>query len=260
MPDNNSNNNDDNSNEEHVDAASLTNEYVFYSPALTNATNSNPFITVDAHYIPLSSYSFAQRRQYVYQTINNNNDSFNSPASENSRLNNSVVTEPVKSIDYDGTITWKLNGVYHREDGPAIVYSTGEKYWYFNGEYHREDGPAVINNSTKEWYKHGQRHREDGPAVIINGRKEWWINGRNHREDGPAIEFRDGGKEWFINGRRHREDGPAVEHSIGEKYWFINGHKHREDGPAVILANGSKQWWLNDSCIYNEQLDSGLWF
>ena len=28
---------------------------------------------------------------------------------------------------------WVVNGFRHREDGPAIIYSSGHKYWYRNG-------------------------------------------------------------------------------------------------------------------------------
>ena len=29
---------------------------------------------------------------------------------------------------------WRLNGEYHRTDGPAIEYSDGSKFWCLNGE------------------------------------------------------------------------------------------------------------------------------
>ena len=38
---------------------------------------------------------------------------------------------------------WYLNGLLHREDGPAVEYADGDKYWYLNDKRHREDGPAV---------------------------------------------------------------------------------------------------------------------
>jgi len=48
-----------------------------------------------------------------------------------------------------------------------------------NGKFHREDGPAIEwSNGDKEWFKNGKRHREDGPAVEwFNEDKEWWLNG-----------------------------------------------------------------------------------
>lgn len=59
----------------------------------------------------------------------------------------------------DGTKKWTLpNGLYHREDGPAVECANGTKYWYINGYYHRECGPAIDRiNGTKEWYINGYR-------------------------------------------------------------------------------------------------------
>ena len=37
-------------------------------------------------------------------------------------------------IASNGDKHWYLNGVRHREDGPAIEYANGTKYWYFNGK------------------------------------------------------------------------------------------------------------------------------
>jgi len=56
-------------------------------------------------------------------------------------------------IDENGTKYWYLNGKLHREDGPAIEYSSGRKFWYINGKLHRTDGPAIEDsNDYKEWY------------------------------------------------------------------------------------------------------------
>ena len=88
------------------------------------------------------------------------------------------------SIEYkvvvtdDGSQYWFLNGQYHREDGPAIIYADGAQYWYLNDQLHREDGPAIIYaDGSQSWYLNGQYHREDGPAVILaNGSQYWCLN------------------------------------------------------------------------------------
>ena len=84
--------------------------------------------------------------------------------------------------DEYGDIFHYLNGLYHREDGPACEYADGSKHWYFNGKLHRTDGPA------KE---------------LSYGRKEWWLNDNYHREDGPACEYANGDKGWYLNGKRY---------------------------------------------------------
>ena len=102
----------------------------------------------------------------------------------------------------DRTVYYNAKSQRHREDGPAVEWSTGDKEWYLHDELHRADGPAVEwGNRYKAWYLNGNRHREDGPAVeCANGNKSWCLNGLLHRVDGPAIEYADGDKEWWLNG------------------------------------------------------------
>ena len=88
------------------------------------------------------------------------------------------MNKPIKTTDKHGDTFYKLNGVLHRTDGPAVEWANGRKEWYTNGKRHRTDGPAV------EW---------------ADGTKAWWVNGERHRTDGPAVELADGSKEWFIN-------------------------------------------------------------
>ena len=66
------------------------------------------------------------------------------------------------------------NGQLHREDGPAIEDSNGDKAWYFNGELHREDGPAIeYSDGDKLWYFNGEKYytKEEYKAKIERIRK-----------------------------------------------------------------------------------------
>jgi hypothetical protein len=95
-------------------------------------------------------------------------------------IRNLFTNKPiVKNFIYpDGSQLWQLNGLRHREDGPAIIFPNGKKEWYLNGERHREDGPAIICDDYQAWYLNGKRHRTDGPALIYaNGSKYWYLNG-----------------------------------------------------------------------------------
>jgi hypothetical protein len=67
-----------------------------------------------------------------------------------------------KHTDKDGTIIYELNGKLHREDGPAVEHSNGNKCWYIDDRLHRADGPAI------EW---------------VNGYKEWWLEGIEYTEE-----------------------------------------------------------------------------
>jgi hypothetical protein len=75
------------------------------------------------------------------------------------------------TIDEFGDKLWYISDEYtyrktlHREDGPALETSYGDKSWWFNGERHRVDGPAV------EW---------------AEGDKEWWFNNKEYTYE-----------EWF---------------------------------------------------------------
>ena len=56
-----------------------------------------------------------------------------------------------KHIDEYNNVFWYKKGKLHREDGPAIIWSSGRKDWYKDGKYHREDGPAVICSDEKNF-------------------------------------------------------------------------------------------------------------
>ena len=59
-----------------------------------------------------------------------------------------------KEVGADGSIRYyNSDGNFHREDGPAVIYSNKSKLWFLNGELHREDGPAIIwEDGTKAWW------------------------------------------------------------------------------------------------------------
>ena len=60
-------------------------------------------------------------------------------------------------VDANGTKRWYKNGLLHRDDGPAVIWSDGRQEWWKDGNWHRDDGPAVICTSgTHYWYKDGK--------------------------------------------------------------------------------------------------------
>jgi hypothetical protein len=81
------------------------------------------------------------------------------------------MKEPELFIDENGTERWKLNGKFHRLDGPAIEFTDGEKHWYMCGKLHRLDGPAVeYPDGEKSWYvdnKFYQTQQEHALAVFL---------------------------------------------------------------------------------------------
>ena len=85
----------------------------------------------------------------------------------------------------DGSFNWKLDGQYHREDGPAVKWADGTEFYLLNGEFHREDGPAVkYADGSEFYYIDGQYHREDGPAVkYADGKEEYWLNNKQYSKE-----------------------------------------------------------------------------
>lgn len=78
------------------------------------------------------------------------------------------------TIRDDGNIYWyNEKDQLHREDGPAIEFSNGDKYWFRNGLCHREDGPAVeCSNGTERWYLNDIEYSEAMFNAMMNNLKD----------------------------------------------------------------------------------------
>lgn len=56
-------------------------------------------------------------------------------------------------------IEWHWDGKLRRGDNPSVV-SCAANWWYLNGLLHRDNGPAKeYANGYKEWYQYGKRIR-----------------------------------------------------------------------------------------------------
>jgi len=55
-------------------------------------------------------------------------------------------------IEYNAFVrNWRVNGKYHREDGPAVEYSDGNNEWHLNGkEYSFENWLKLTPISDEE--------------------------------------------------------------------------------------------------------------
>ena len=63
--------------------------------------------------------------------------------------------KPKLTVDNDGTKKWRLKGLYHRSNGPAIEWANGTKFWYIYSLLHRIDGPAVETYNHSLFYLNG---------------------------------------------------------------------------------------------------------
>ena len=82
------------------------------------------------------------------------------------------MTESICKTDEYGNKYWWLNGMLHREDGPAIEYTDGAVSWYLNGQCYLR----INKSGTKYWLLNEKLHREDGPAIERDGFIEWYLN------------------------------------------------------------------------------------
>jgi len=55
--------------------------------------------------------------------------------------------------EYTDARYWYLNGLWHREDGPAIEYANGTREWWLNGIWMTEEehkhAAAILLDKTK---------------------------------------------------------------------------------------------------------------
>ncbi len=80
-------------------------------------------------------------------------------------------------VKYFDDYRWYVNGVMHRECGPAGEYSDGSKHWYSNGKLHRENGSAIERyDGRKYWYLNGKWYpQEEWFEALTPEQKEKFI-------------------------------------------------------------------------------------
>jgi hypothetical protein len=88
------------------------------------------------------------------------------------------MTTSVMQVGRNGTSTWRVAGVLHRTDGPAIEHANGAYEWWENGVRHRDGGPAVKETTGNlYWYQRGELHRTGGPACDGCKLPSFWVRG-----------------------------------------------------------------------------------
>jgi hypothetical protein len=97
------------------------------------------------------------------------------------------MIEVEKKVKYDRIAYYiKNTEIYHREDGPAIIFINAYKAWYFNGELHRDDGPAIVwDDGVLRWWLHGKWFST----------KERWFEALSEEQKEKALY-----SEYFIKG------------------------------------------------------------
>jgi len=79
-------------------------------------------------------------------------------------------SQPARTVLPNGTVEWRLDGLLHRDDGPAVIWPDNVQSWYQHGVRHRDDGPAVIwPDGSVEWRRHGKKvdpPSDDGHTLV----------------------------------------------------------------------------------------------
>ncbi len=211
-----------------------------------------------ANDLPALIYGDGSREWYLCGKLHREND--NPAIISIDDMSQADSIEPCMSI-------WCKHGEYHRDNGPAIIYSDGSREWYWRGMRHRNeyDMPAIIcADGTQRWYRYGKRHRDnDLPAVqLSNGTLEWYQQGALHRDnDKPAV-IRDSGiMMWYQHGQLHRDDNkPAVIYPRdaitypGGIYWVYDAGLTRVKIASTAVFEYVHQWWVRGSLIREETI------
>ena len=81
------------------------------------------------------------------------------------------LTLLIEVNDYGTIRYYNSDNKLHRVNGPAVIYTNGDKSWIQNDKYHRLDGPAIVcSDGVRSWYIDGKYHSEEAfkanPLVI----------------------------------------------------------------------------------------------
>ena len=88
------------------------------------------------------------------------------------------------------------------------IWSDGDKTWFLNNIYHRANGPAIVWSNTVNCFWYGEKVTEFELMMLAaqptaqllisyDGSKFWFLDYQNHRDNGPAVVWADGHCEWY---------------------------------------------------------------
>jgi len=88
-----------------------------------------------------------------------------------------IELEKIKNDTYSIYVI-KGTNIVHKDDGPAIVWKTGELEWYVQNKRHRSDGPAVIfPEGDVMWFLNGFKYEN----------KELWFEALDEKDKLKAL-------------------------------------------------------------------------
>lgn len=164
-----------------------------------------------------------------------------------------VLSNKKESFD---KLSWQIQLGYHHKETDR----KGNTYYYNeNNRLHKENGPAIeYSDGDKEWWIKGELHRLDDAAIeYADGSKQWWIN---HRFIGSSYEgfteddFENYKREYSITSSLKFTGALEGDIVVGLQKWL-------EDPSAVpsfidSLDNPMK-WFISEN-KKGELVDSGF--
>jgi len=161
------------------------------------------------------------------------------------------------SFEQDGSYKneYFYEGERHNIRGPAVECENGSFEYWVDGICHRDQGPAIWKSTTKilEYWRDGLLHNEAGPAVLIGlgSDRQYWLHGNqcDKLEFAGLIKSKSAGLSWGLQSQgegkmANNDEGRMSQISGGVKSGFKRGGLKVVTGKAADAL--SKHIPLND--------------
>ncbi|MFE6967196.1 hypothetical protein ACFVAJ_19030 [Agromyces sp. NPDC057679] len=109
-------------------------------------------------------------------------------------------------VDEYGTTRYMKAGAPHREDGPAIVFKSGDSYHALNGDHVGVPGDDSrfqllhVTDGNQFWRYTDEDGLDYDALVEPDGKTTFMKDGSYHRAGDPAVIYPDGSEEWWVDG------------------------------------------------------------
>jgi hypothetical protein len=141
-------------------------------------------VNIKQYKIPLDIIAFGIFKLIPYRDVDKYLSCFGLTSKEHAAVKFKIYKSRVKySRTKNNVIECKVDGLYHCEEGPAVIHPDnicmdgdkvlwkrpGMTIWYKHGQIHNDNGPAIVSPLTEisAWIKTDLRHNTTGPALVF---------------------------------------------------------------------------------------------
>ena len=152
-------------------------------------------INIKKYKIPFDIIVHVLLKDVPYKKIDTYLSFFGLTAKEHAIVKFKIYTHRAKYSLINNVFECKVDGVYHCEEGPAVIHPD---------IIYADEKQICIHPGMTIWYKHGVIHNDNGPAIVSPFTKTnaWYKNGVRHNDKGFAITYSDGVRHRYLNGVR----------------------------------------------------------